>query len=242
METNSAFELSSELSITVRTVQPGAGAGQGAKKRVSMLGLLDWAYRTECVYELAGAFGGGPVEGPGMGRGNAESCLVAGMMGGRVDGGPAMWAMPERVAADALAVHGAVVGLGQAMAGRVILHARAGTRPALADGPVVALERMWKDRGDGRWDHIEEYNAGYRGGKVPWLCRLRMVDRASAISDSRAAWREWQGALATLAGHFRSAPQELKRWAVTDSLPLAAPWEGGAAQNVVGGLDRGETP
>lgn len=217
MEANSGLRLSGELSGTVRTVQ-------GAKKPISMLGLLDWAYRTECVWELAGAFGGGAPDWPGMGRSNAESCLVAGMMGGRVDGGPAVWSMPEAVADDALAVHAAVVGMGRARAGPVILHARRGTRPALDGGPVVALERMWKDRGDGRHDHIEEYNAKAGIGNRAWLCRLRLVDRADEINTSRAAWLEWRGAVALLVGHFRSAPHELTRWRVSESLPLAEPW------------------
>lgn len=222
MEINTAFKLSGELSTTVRTVQPG---GDGARARISIEGLLDWAYRKECVWELAGAFGGGAADWPGMGRGSAAACLAVGMMGGRVDGGPAVWAMPEAVADDALAVHAAVVGLGQKRAGPVIMHARAGTRPVLDAGPVVALERMWKDKGDGRHDHVEEYNAAARIGNRAWLCRLRLVDRSKEISASRVAWREWREGVGMLAGHFRSAPSELERWAVTDALPVAAPWE-----------------
>ena len=101
---------------------------------------------------------------------------------------------------------------------------RAGTRPRLDSGPVVALERMWKDKGGGRWDHIEEYNREAGIGNRPWLCRLRMVDRAGKIAASRDAWREWRAALALLAGHFRSAPHALARWTVTESLPEAEPW------------------
>lgn len=236
--------MNNDLAVTnsATPATPATAVVRGAKKRVSMMGLLDWAYRAECVYELAGAFGDGPVDWPGMGRGNAAAVMAAGMMGGRVDGGPAVWAMPDRVADDALAVHGAVVGLGGARAGVVILHARAGTVPVLDGGPVVGLERIWKDKGDGRWDHVEEYNGSAGIGNRAWLCRLRKVDRAGAIGDSREAWREWRGAVAMLAGHFRSAPQELKRWAVTAALPLAEPWADPAPQDVVRGLDTGETP
>lgn len=154
-----------------------------------------------------------------------------GLQGGRVDGGPACWSMPDRVAGDALAVHAAVVGLGRAMAGPVILHARAGTRPALDGGPVVALERIWKDKGDGRWEWRHEYHPKYKAGGRPWLCPLRLVDRAEQVTASRAAWRQWRDALALLAGHFRSAPGELTRWAVSESLPDAEPW---ACDNVKG--------
>lgn len=219
MLSNLALKPSAEPSATVQTVQAG-------KKPISIEGLLHWAYRAECVYELAGAFDWAMDGAPGMGRGNSESCLAIGMMGGRVDGGPAMWAMPERVADDALAVHATVLSLGRKRSGPVIVHARAGTRPELDDGPIVTLERIWKDSGCGRSEWRTEYSADYRGGKVGWLCPLRLVDRAEEVAASRAAWRSWCDSLSLLAGHFRSAPQELTRWKVADSLPSAAPWEG----------------
>lgn len=222
MQGNLAFKPSVEPSVTVQTVQ----TAQTGKKAISIEGLLHWAYRTECVWELAGAFDWAADGAPGMGRGSAESCLAIGMLGGRVDGGPAMWAMPDRVADDALAVHAAVLSLGRKRSGPVIVHARAGTRPEWDAGPVIRLEpAKWKDRGYGKEEPVYEYRKGWHGGTRPWLCRLRLVDRAEEVAEARACWREWCDSLALLAGHFRSASQELTRWKVADSLPSGAPWE-----------------
>ena len=73
MEGNTALKLSGGLSATVRTVQ-------GARARISILALLDWAYRKEMVWELAGAFGDGGA--PGLGRGSAAACLESSFTSG----------------------------------------------------------------------------------------------------------------------------------------------------------------
>ena len=229
MQVNSAFQLSGEPSATVQTVQRGGVAA------VSIERLLTWAYGQQMVDRVEG-WGSDPAErwlwGSTVSADGVMACARNAVLGARIPGTRWLGGGAD-VHPDALAVHAAVLTLARKPRDMVIAHARLGTRPGLPRGQVIAVRPAFmREIVPGVEEPGVIYNAKAGIGNRPWMCPVRIVDRGEHLSQGRALWRCWHGALATLAGHFRSAPHELRQWRVDDALPPSAPWE----------LDTGENP
>lgn len=216
--------------MTVQAVMMGNRVSRAAVQPISILGLLDWAFRAECAqldFDNLGsrASGWGYVS-------STAAILQHEQLGCRIDGGGRSDPHPDAdvVAAAVAALPEARGGRGMAIA--IAEHARTGTVPdwgrdlgAARCQPVAwkrtkngtfAAREYWTGRG--RWPETElSKDHGY-------VCPVYFSGSGVEHAARRRGYLDWWGALLELRATFRIY-SNLSCWQVTDAMPPRRPWE-----------------
>lgn len=218
---------------------------------IDIEGLVRWTYQVQCADVIigtgvglysaeawvdgvdgrAGSCGYGFDSAAKVRRGALLGCLVDSSGSGRGDLHP-----------DAEAVHDAVLGLirGDRGAGLLVLQfGIAGLRPDWREGAYPRWEPcQTRQRPNGEWVAVYQYDDGFKGGKRPWFCPMRMVDGPESIAYQRRVYAAWHGGLVWLVGKLGANRSCLIHHVATGPKAPEAPWE---ARNYTGfqiGLDR----
>ncbi|BCW88037.1 hypothetical protein sos41_11750 [Alphaproteobacteria bacterium SO-S41] len=181
--------------------------------------LLVWAYRMQLAHIMAANYATGP--------GGVVSQLGSfTALGTRVDSSGAR-AGSGRLHEDALTLHETVRSLDAYLAGLIMMHAQAATRPDVRPG---ARHRMDADE----WRIEERYPGSHSGEylRVPvigWIKSpegtgpmifIREVDRPAEVNADREIYREWRAALIEVRSLVLG---KLASHRVSDELPPEAP-------------------
>ena len=184
------------------------------KAALSIEALLTWAYGVERVDSVVmpGMAGGGLAASAGRVAGVAE-------LGGEVEGHCGTWYGAMDAHPDARAVHRLVEAVGELDARRpdrlLIDAAKRRLRPGA--GVVFAGPRLVKAR------RAMGYHPAWRKGKEVWLCPLELVPSREQVLAHRALYETWREAVLLIWRQFRARPWLLRRHAVDEALPPAAP-------------------
>jgi len=139
---------------------------------------------------------------------------------------------------DAELLHDRVMGLGRDASILIRVCAKADLRPDWRPGAEPRWEpcTTWQ-RTNGEQMPMYEYDAGYRGGKQPWFCPLRLVDGLESIAYHRRVYATWYGGLVSLATALAANREDLIRHSVTGPAAPAAPWNAQASAVSQIGID-----
>lgn len=221
------------------------------KRTISTEGLLTWAYQRELVAAMdsdAGLWGaerhvdGKPQRASGgapaflqigeagtsgyIGEGgNGDSlgtarCIQALQLGAIIPSTGGGYARIQEAPADALAVHRLVHDRLPKLHRLAVVHfASRGARPEAGGLPhlVAAGYRM------ATGEPVYRYDRGYRGGRQPWLCDLRIEPDPKLCLAARTLYRTWREGLRQIMVQLRLRPHLLTRWQVTEDLPPDEP-------------------
>lgn len=164
---------------------------------VTMVWLLEWAYRVQLVLEAADQ---GMTQAERWERGLSGPACALGA-GPRVDGGAQGGV--ARCHGDAEAVHAAVWAKTQGVARALVLHhARTGGRPDWVPGAEV--RRVVVCRPNGRPERLYDANRNFVGVKMREAVFQGVVDTGlcpEGLRLARDAWALWAGAVHRLALH-----------------------------------------
>lgn len=202
----------------------------GKKVDISILGLLDWAFRREgAQLDLSREALFGIEHRPNYGM---EYVLIEqARLGCRVDGGGYSASHPDAdIVAAAVAVLPEGCG-GQRMAIAIAEHARAGTLPDWGQGigPCECTARNWKLHKGKLWAAKEFYRGRgqwpetWLGRDDGYVCPVTFSGTAKEAAAARRGWLMWWAALLELRSTFQIR-SDLSAWAVTDEMPPQAPW------------------
>lgn len=163
---------------------------------VTMVWLLEWAYRVQCVLEAADQ---GMTQAERWERGLAGPACPLGA-GPRVDGGAQGGV--ARCHGDAEAVHAAVFAATSGLARSLVVDvARTGMRPDWAPGAVV--RRVVVRRANGKPYVVRDAHGNAVGLKTREAVFVGDVDTGlcgDGLRLARDAWTLWAGAVQRLAG------------------------------------------
>lgn len=195
--------------------------------------LLRWTYQVQRADVIIGA-GVGLYEGEaladGVGGGGSMDSITrlrrAAILGVKVDGGGFG---SGALHPDAEAVHGAVTRLIADDRGAGLLvqeFAIAGLRPDWREGARPRWEPCHsRQKPNGEWTPIYQYNAKAGIGNRPWFCPLRLVDHPESIAFARRSYDTWRFGLVILAGVFQANRSRLCAYIVTGPRVAATPWK-----------------
>lgn len=224
--------------MTVQAVMMGNRVSRAAVQPISILGLLDWAFRAECAqldFDNLGsrASGWGYVS-------STAAILQHEQLGCRIDGGGRSDPHPDAdVVAAAVAALPEARG-GRGMAIRIAELARAGAVPDWMPGAmprVVPVDTHTNRHGT----HAVTLDAA-RLGSLGWqaqprrnrkgvvvhdpvqYCPVVVRPSVSEIARARRAYLDWWGALRDLRETFRLYGG-LCAFEVTEAMPRRVPWQ-----------------
>jgi hypothetical protein len=206
------------------------GVGHRAVKReVSILQLLEWAFRVEYArLDLDDVASMAGFTRPNVGM---EYIMIErARLGCQIDGGGQSVPHSDAdVVASALAVLPEAHG-GRTMAIAIAEMSRAGLMPDWMDGAVTkCVPLAWRQHKYGRFAKTEvcgviEYTSrkGKRRREITW-CPVTYTPTASQIGAAHRFYLKWWGALLDLQATFRLYGG-LSGHEVTDAMPPMAPW------------------
>lgn len=197
------------------------------RRPISIVGLLDWAFRVE-----AARLAFDDLEDVQPASFGMEYVMIErARLGCQVDGGGSSPCHPDAdLVADAVAQLPEGCG-GRQMALTIATHARLGTMPDWGQAVpsascqpvqwkrgkhgVFAAREYWCDHG--RWPPSRlGTNDGY-------ACRVYFVGTAAEVAARRRNYSQWLLALLDLRNTFKTH-NNLSCWSVTDALPDRRPW------------------
>lgn len=203
------------------------GVVRRVRTPISILGLLDWAFRLEKAQLTFGELDG--FDEP-RGYGLEYVMIEQAKLGCRIDGGGSSPVHPDAdLVADAVARLPEGCG-GPRMAITIAEHARVGATPdwgravAPACAPVewqrckhgvYGKRVLWE--GPGRWP------PNRLGRDDGYACPVSFSGMASEVAARRRSYTQWRLALLELRTTFKTF-DNLSAWDVTSDLPPRAPW------------------
>ncbi|WP_323034118.1 hypothetical protein [Pararhodobacter sp.] len=187
--------------------------GRAMKQRIDIEHLVAWAYRDQMIDRVAGL-----VEArnsPAKMRSATDVMVSIAALGTRVSSSPRhVVALGARAAADAEAVHGAVLALPAEAMALVICHGRGGSRPHWHGRDA---ERLVPDTDEaGRVRTVRNLK------RTPVMSLLRTVVDMELVHFSRAQYGLWWDALDGLAGALDG---QLRDHAPAPPQAMREPWE-----------------
>jgi hypothetical protein len=206
------------------------------RESIGVEGLLRWAYARQQVHLLDAGVGlyegeraAAEAERHDVSRDGVAACMRHGPLGAVIPttGWGAAGNVPD-VHRDAIVVAEAL----KLAANRferltVEFHARTETRPEA----YARLTYRWRPAEtkprQGAETPVYDYDPDYRGGKVPFYCRLACDPDPDRVRVRRQRYADWVACLGRLDAWFRDDPSTLQRFRVDGSLPPAAPWTKG---------------
>lgn len=208
------------------------------KEAIDIEDLVHWTYAIQCADALIGSGVGlyaaeAWVDGVnrragscGYGFDSAASVRRFALLGCRVGiSGPGRGDLDP----DAEAVDAAVIALARRdrdAAALVLQCGLGGHRPWWAESAWPRWEPCFtRQRPNGERVPVYDYDAGWKGGKRPWFCSLRMVDGPESIAYHRRVYGAWHGGLLWLVGELGANRGRLIRHVVTGPAAPAAPWK-----------------
>ncbi len=189
---------------------------------VTMVWLLDWAYRVQCVLEASDL---GMTQAERFERGLAGPACPLGA-GPRVDGGAQGGA--ARCHGDAEAVHAAVWSKTSGLARSLVLHhARTGGQPDWVPGAEV--RRVVVRKANGRPEMVRDAHGNALGVKMRDAVFVGADDTGlcpDGLALARDSWVVWAAAVQRLALH----DWRLSEHRVVGAGVALRPWEGDVHQ------------
>lgn len=215
------------------------GLAVPAKRSISILGLIEWAFQRECAqldFDDIERLGGQAL--PGVG---AEYVMMQrGATGARIDGGGRSWPHDDAdLVADAVA-HLPVTHGGRGMAVQIAQLARSGARPdAMVGARVTARPEDWRANQNGMRpataDAAELGPYGWRAqprrnrkgvivhDRVPYT-PISFAPMPDQIGRARRNYLMWWGALLDVRQSLDIAGLLIAH-VLTDAMPPMTPWQ-----------------
>lgn len=197
-----------------------------ARESIDVEALLWWAYQRQQVDRMEAAASAVTSHRQRSGAG-FFSVYRNGLLGCTPDSSRAFGGSLA-VHADAEEIHGTVTALPKELRRLVLQHAKAGTRPDWREGARATwVPRLgWRERKGERWGKCE-----YDDQRREWFCPLVVLNTADELAAVRTIYTAWHGAVAEIAGHYRSRPQLLTSYRVVGFAAPARPWDGNENRN-----------
>ncbi|MFG1267647.1 hypothetical protein V5F40_06755 [Xanthobacter sp. DSM 14520] len=174
-------------------------------------GLVEWAYRVQCVDRMAGLMSVASGRTAPRMRSNTDMMVAFAALGVRVDSSPGyVTAMGATAQDDALVIHDAVLQLPAEAVALVVGHGKGGSRPPWHGVEAEALVADTDRKGRVRM---------LRDNCRPVACLLRHRIDPALVMFSRAQYGVWWEALAALADELHGKLETI------DPLPPSAPRE-----------------
>lgn len=199
------------------------------RRSVSIVGLLDWAFRIEAAQLVFNEI----EDAQSVGFGMEYVMIERARLGCRVDGGGSSPCHPDAdLVADALAQLPEGCG-GRRMAVTIAEHARRGTSPDWGRAVVASCEPVeWQRCKHGVyarrvfWEGSGRWSPTWLGRNDGYACPVTFSGTAAEVAARRRSYTQWRLALLELRQTF-AAYDNLSAWQVTDDMPPRAPWQEG---------------